>query len=230
MDKQRGRPVLVEFFDVTLPSSLRTLPYIKEWHARYADEGLRVISIHSPGSELGRDEDAVRAAVERLGVEHAVCLDTDLEVWGLYATRGWPSRYLFDQQQKLFEYHHGEGGYHETERAIQELLGIERDLVPHLRPEDDPEALLVVPTEDVEGPYSGPYEAGEVWVVVSGEGVLGVDGTEVPVAGPQALRVARHSRHTSAVLELRPGDGVTVHRTTFAAGLAPEDAVPAEQV
>ena len=42
MDQQRGRPVLVEFWDFCRVNSLRTLPYLKAWHERYADDGLRV--------------------------------------------------------------------------------------------------------------------------------------------------------------------------------------------
>src|SRR3712207_8874541 len=69
MDQQRGRPVLVEFWDFCRVNSLRTLPYLKAWHARYADAGLRVIGIHTGGFPPARDPDAVRAAVARLGIE-----------------------------------------------------------------------------------------------------------------------------------------------------------------
>ena len=34
MDKQRGRPVLLEFWDFCRPNSIHTLPYLKAWHAR----------------------------------------------------------------------------------------------------------------------------------------------------------------------------------------------------
>ncbi len=184
MDQQRGRPVLVEFFDVCRVQSLRTLPYLQAWHERYAEAGLRVVSVHSPGFPPSRDEDVVRAAVARLGIEHAVCLDTEGEVWSLYDNEGWPARYLFDGRGILVDFHLGEGGYAETERAIQEALGIERDVLAPLRPEDDPEALIAVPTPDVEGAYSGPYEAGAAWAVVSGEGVLRVDGEERAIEHP----------------------------------------------
>ena len=50
MDKQRGRPVLIEFWDFCRVNSLRTLPYVKAWHERYAQDGLRVVSVHCPGS------------------------------------------------------------------------------------------------------------------------------------------------------------------------------------
>lgn len=220
MDKQRGRPVLIEFWDFCRPNSIRTLPYVKAWHERYEADGLRVISVHAPGFPPSHDPEAVRAAVERLGIEHPVVIDEKLEIWTWFANRGWPSRYLFDQDGKLFEYHHGEGDYHGTERAIQELLGVERDLVPYVRPQDDPEAMVVVPTADVEGAYEGPYEAGAVWAVLSGAGTVTVNGDTRPVDHPGAYLLLEHPHHTEAVLELRVSDGVTCHATCFGPGLA----------
>src|SRR4051794_23630959 len=84
MDQQRGRPVLLEFWDFCRPASLRTLEYLKAWHERYADQGLRVISVHAPGFAPGRDEAAVAAAVERLGIRHPVLLDTELQLWRIF--------------------------------------------------------------------------------------------------------------------------------------------------
>src|SRR3954451_22372010 len=103
MDKQRGRPVLLEFWDFCRPASLRTLPYLKAWHERYAEAGLRVISVHAPGFAPAADEEAVARAVARLGIEHPVLLDTDLVLWKIYDNEGWPARYLFDPELRLFE-------------------------------------------------------------------------------------------------------------------------------
>src|ERR1700740_2691428 len=75
MDQQRGRPVLIEFWDFCRPNSIRTLPYMKAWHARYADRGLRVIGVHAAGFEPSRDPDAVTAAVARLAVPYPVVVD-----------------------------------------------------------------------------------------------------------------------------------------------------------
>ena len=69
MDQQRGRPVLVEFWDFCRPNSLRTLPYVREWHRRYAGAGLRIVGVHASGFAPSADPGAVRAAVERLGIE-----------------------------------------------------------------------------------------------------------------------------------------------------------------
>ena len=54
--------VLVEFFDTARINSHRTLPYLQGWNARYADHGLRVVGVHSPGYSFGRDRDTVARA------------------------------------------------------------------------------------------------------------------------------------------------------------------------
>jgi hypothetical protein len=220
MDKQRGRPVLIEFFDVCRVHSLRTLPYVKAWHERYADAGLRVISVHAPGYPPSFEEGVVRAAVQRLCIEHPVALDHEFALWQDFGNEGWPARYLFTPQQRLLEFHYGQGAYDETERAIQELLGVEGDVLGPLRPQDAPGAELVVPTDDQQGAWSGPYEAGAVWAVLEGEGTVTVNGTELPVGWTGAHLLVEHPRHTEAVLELDLGPGVACHGVQFEPGLA----------
>jgi thiol-disulfide isomerase/thioredoxin len=219
MDQQRGRPVLVEFWDFCRVNSLRTLPYLKAWHERYAADGLRIVGIHSAGFEPSRDADAVRAAVARLGIEYPVLIDAELESWDLYGIQGWPSRYLWDGEGRLVDFHVGEGGYEEVERAIQQQLGVGREPLAPVRPEDAPSALLQAQTEDRSGPYSGPYEAGGVWAVLSGAGSVRANGREVVVQHPGAYALIEHDRHTAGVLDLELSDGVTCHAVCFTPGL-----------
>jgi hypothetical protein len=219
MDRQLGRPVLLEFWDFCRPNSIRTLPYVRAWHERYEADGLRVIGVHSPGFDPSRDPDAVRAAVWRLGISHPVLLDTELQLWQEYENEGWPARYLWDKRGMLFDYHYGEGSYADTELAIQELLGVTREPLAPLRPEDDPAAELAPQTEDQPGVYSGPYQAGAVWAVLEGSGRAEVNGVEVAVEHPGAYLLVDHGRHTEAVLELTPGPGVVCHATCFTPGV-----------
>ncbi len=220
MDRQRGRPVLVEFWDFCRVNSLRTLPYLTEWHERYADDGLRVIGVHTGAYPPSRDEDEIRAAVERLAIPYPVVIDTDLQVWDLYGNEGWPARYLWDRQGALFSLHYGEGAYAETELEVQGLLGVQRDPVSLVRPEDEPDALLAAQTEDQAGAYSGPYEAGAVWAVAGGRGELRVNGATVAIEHPGCHRLIDHGRHVEGVLELEPGPGVEVYATCFTPGIA----------
>jgi len=217
---QRGRPLLVEFWDFCRPNSLRTLPYVKAWHERYAAAGLRVVGVHCPGFDASREEQAVRDAVSRLGIEYPVLIDSELEVWQDYGNEGWPARYLFDGHARLFDYHYGEGAYAETELAIQELLGVEREPLTPVRPEDVPDARLRAQTADQPGAYRGPYEAGAVWVVLDGSGTLSVNGEERAITHPGAYAVIEHERHSAGRLELELGEGLTCLATCFTPGLA----------
>jgi len=220
MDQQRGRPVLIEFWDFCRPNSIRTLPYLKAWHARYLDRGLRVIGVHSPGFEPSDDPDAVAAAVARLGIEYPVVVDLGHQIWQEYENLGWPARYLWTPDGFLFEFHYGEGGYLETELAIQELLGVEQETLDPARPEDAPGAVLVPQSEDVSGPYSGPYEAGGVWAVFSGSGVATVNGAELQIPHPGAYELIAHEHHTQGVIELSVSDELCVLAVCFTPGLA----------
>jgi hypothetical protein len=225
MDQQLGRPVLIEFWDFCRPNSIRTLPYLKGWHERYADAGLRVIGAHAAGFEPSADADAVRQAVARLEISYPVLVDADFELWQEFGNLGWPARYLFHQEGRLFEYHYGEGAYAETELAIQELLGVQRPPLDPVRPEDAPDAVLTPQSEDVMGLYQGPYEAGGVWAVLDGEGSVSVTGATagraVTVDHPGAYELVSHPRSTSGVLEFELGDGVRCHAVCFTPGLAP---------
>lgn len=243
MHQLLGRPVLIEFWDFCRPNSIRTLPYLKAWHRRYGSEqdGLQVIGIHSPGFEPGRDRQAVIDAVARLEVSYPVLIDSDLEMWKEYENLGWPARYLFDRDGMLFDYHYGEGAYEETELAIQALLASEerpsgdapedavRDMpapLQPLRPEDAPGATLAPQTEDQEGAYSGPYEAGGVWVVLDGCGTLtanggkGAGGVTLHVEHPGAYPLIEHERHTTGVLQLEVGEGLRCLATCFTPSVA----------
>ncbi|HEY2571352.1 MAG TPA: DipZ protein [Solirubrobacteraceae bacterium] len=223
---QRGKPMLVEFWDFCLPNSMRTLPYVKQWHERYADAGLRVIGAHSPGLDVSRDEDAVRAAVRRLEIHHPVLIDSELQLWRDYENEGWPARYLFDGHARLFEYHYGEGAYAETELAIQQLLGVKREPLAPLRPEDAPGATLAAPTAEQPGAYCGLYEAGGVWAVLDGSGaVRASDGStgaavELHVAAPGAYPLLEHDRHTAGELTLELEGELRCLATCFTPGLA----------
>jgi hypothetical protein len=209
--------MLLEFWDFCRVQSLRTLPYMRAWHERYPD--LTVVAVHTAGFPPSHDADAVREAVARLAVPYPVAIDTDFEVWDLYGNLGWPARYLFDDRGMLLHYHYGEGGYDETELAIQELVSSDQPLLAPFRPEEAAGALLEAQTDDVEGPYSGPYTAGGVWAVLEGSGSVEVNGRTIEVDHPGAYELIAHDHSTTEDLSLEIGAGVTCHAVCFTPGL-----------
>ncbi len=220
MEQLGGRPVLLEFWDLCRANSMRTLPYMKAWHERYGPHGLQLIGVHTAGFEASSEAAVVERAVARLQIPYPVVVDTGLEIWERYGTLGWPARYLCDARGMVFEHHLGEGEYGQTERAIQELLGIEEPVLRPIRPEDAPGALLEPQSQDVEGSYSGPYNAGGVWAVLEGSGTATVNGAELAVPDTGCYELISHPRSTSGDLALELGAGLRCHAVCFTPGLA----------
>jgi hypothetical protein len=179
------------------------LPYVQEWHGRYAERGLRVLGVHSPQFDFGRDVATVAAAVRRLGIEFPVALDSAYAIWRLYGNEVWPAMYLWDRRGVLRHYHFAEGAYDETEAAIGEVLReIDADVelpspLPPLRPTDRPGALVQPPTPHrylEQDRAARPVGAGErLRVRYAGAGAVAVlDGrgeVEVLVDGEQVRRL-----------------------------------------
>jgi hypothetical protein len=213
MDRQIGRPILVEFFDFARINSIRTLPYTAAWHERYGPAGLRVIGVHSPGYSFGRDPDIAVPAVEKLGVPYPVVFDPDLLIWREYGNRGWPARYLFDRRGLLRQVHWGEGEYDETEAVIHELLGevdpdaeLPQPMEP-LRPEDRPGAQMEPQTADVALPADAER------IELRGSWAQGPDYLQAQEAGARA------------VVRFRAGEAYAVLSGSMEPGLHPTDGV-----
>src|SRR4051812_28907336 len=125
----RGRVVLVDIWTYSCVNWLRTLPYVRAWADRYRDRGLVVVGVHCPEFGFEHDLDNVRHATRELGVDYAVVIDNDFAIWRSLANQYWPALYLVDRDRRIRFHHFGEGNYEETERAIQELLGIDEETV-----------------------------------------------------------------------------------------------------
>ena len=122
MAELKGRAVLIDFWDYTCVNCIGTLPYVKEWHKRYADAGLTIIGVHTPEFSFAHNGDHVRASIAEHGLEYPIVLDNDYAIWQAYANRYWPAKYLTNHEGYLKYYHFGEGAYRETEEAIQIVL------------------------------------------------------------------------------------------------------------
>jgi thiol-disulfide isomerase/thioredoxin len=125
----RGRVVLVNFWTLTCINWLRQEPYVRAWSQAYRDDGLVVIGVHTPEFGFEHDLDLVREAVKDRDIDYPVAADNDYAVWSAFANRYWPALYFVDREGIIRDEHFGEGRYEESERVIQRLLGVERELV-----------------------------------------------------------------------------------------------------
>jgi thiol-disulfide isomerase/thioredoxin len=153
--------VLIDFWDYACVNCIRTLPYLREWHKRYAGNGLTIIGVHTPEFKFAQLQQQVEAAVAEYEIPYPILLDNQYENWSRFATKAWPTKYLIDTDGYIRFQRQGEGYYQETELAIQMLLRQRDpnvslpDLLPPLREEDTPGAVCYRPTPELYAGYQG---------------------------------------------------------------------------
>ena len=237
-------PALVHIFDFAQLNSVRTMPYLREWHRRYSGAGLSVIGVQAPRFPFGAEPDAVAAGLRRLEVSHPVAIDAEREMWFDYGCEGWPSLFLWGRGGVLRWYHFGEGAYAATEEAIQEELR-EVDALRELpaamdpvRPTDAPDAAVMPPTPELfPGGEDRPlalrerdglevqYEAGGVYATIEGKGEIAaaIDGepaAPIRIEGAGLYGLANHRRHESHELKIDWVSGeLRIWTVSFAAGV-----------
>ena len=118
----RGKVVLIDFWTYTCVNCIRTLPYLKVWHSKYADDGLVILGVHTPEFRFEHDIDNVREAVAKYSLTYPIVQDNNFATWDAFNNRYWPAKYLIDQNGVIRYQHYGEGAYDETEAMIRQLL------------------------------------------------------------------------------------------------------------
>ncbi len=119
----RGKNVvLVDFWTYSCINCQRTLPYLNSWYAKYKDQGLVIIGVSTPEFAFEHVQSNVAAAMKQLGIQYPVVLDNEYKTWNAYNNQFWPHEYLVDIDGYVVHDHIGEGGYAETETAIQAAL------------------------------------------------------------------------------------------------------------
>ena len=212
----RGRVVLVNFWTWTCINWLRQEPYVRAWSQAYRDDGLVVIGVHTPEFSFEHDVDGVRLATRERAIDYPVAVDNGYEVWSAFANRYWPALYFVDAEGMIRDQHFGEGRYEESERVIQRLLGVERELVPvegagveaaadwdHL---GTPETYLG--DERGEWPSYEPQERLQLndWSL-AGEWTIGPENVTLERAGG-SIAFRFHARDAHAVLSRATGEPI----------------------
>jgi len=121
-EQLRGKVVLVDFWTYSCINCIRTIPYVKAWAEKYADQGLVVIGVHAPEFAFEKKLDNVKKALSDFEIGYPVAIDNDYRIWRAFENSYWPAGYLIDAEGQIRYHHFGEGNYGRTEKAIQDLL------------------------------------------------------------------------------------------------------------
>jgi thiol-disulfide isomerase/thioredoxin len=118
------RVVLIDFGTYTCINWLRTLPHIRAWAEKYREHGLLVVGIQTPEFKFEQNLDSVRREVRARGIDWPVVVDNDYEIWEAFSNHYWPALYFVDREGVIRHHHFGEGQYEQSERVLQQLLGL----------------------------------------------------------------------------------------------------------
>jgi cytochrome c biogenesis protein CcdA/glutathione peroxidase-family protein len=122
----KGKVVLIDFWTYSCINCIRTLPYLKEWYAKYHKEGFEIIGVHSPEFQFEQDVNNVKNAVKVDQIQYPVALDNTFTTWRNFQNQYWPAHYLVNKEGKVVYVHFGEGEYDVTENNIRFLLGMDK--------------------------------------------------------------------------------------------------------
>jgi thiol-disulfide isomerase/thioredoxin len=128
-DDLRGHVVVADFWTLTCINWLRTEPYVRAWSQAYRSDGLIVVGVHTPEFTFEHELRHVQRAVTERAIDYPVALDNGYRIWRAFDNHYWPALYFIDTDGVIRDQHFGEGRYEQSEREIQKLLGIERELV-----------------------------------------------------------------------------------------------------
>jgi len=173
-----GYVVLVDFWTYTCVNCLRTLPFLRDWHQKYADSGLVIVGVHAPEFEFEEDPDNVARAIEDQAITYPVAMDNDRETWSAFQNNVWPAKYLVGADGTVAYRHFGEGDYLETEQAIRDALTAEGHDVSGIliggvpEPQLDPDTVGI--TRELYFGYARNYFTGGVYAA-QGEYYDGAD-------------------------------------------------------
>lgn len=125
-----GRVTLLNFWVFTCSNCTNTVPSLVDFDARFRDQGLTIIGVHTPEFPPyagEHDRKNVEKALARQGIKYPIAQDNDRATWDLYGIEYWPSFVLIDKRGQIRyagygEFHVGDQSYHQWEERIKALL------------------------------------------------------------------------------------------------------------
>ena len=136
--REEGKVALVDFWTYTCINCIRTLPYLRAWHDKYADYGLVILGVHTPEFRFEHEYDNVAEATSKFELEYPIVQDNEFGTWRAFENHYWPAKYLIDHNGEIVYHHFGEGKYDETEERIRAALTAAGYDVSEITPDTDP--------------------------------------------------------------------------------------------
>ena len=106
----KGKVVILDFWTLGCINCQHIIPDLKRLEAEFGD-ALTVVGVHSGKYATEHDDESIREAVRRYGLQHPVVNDPDFVFWGAYGANAWPTVAIIDPLGNIVGAHAGEGIY-----------------------------------------------------------------------------------------------------------------------
>jgi thiol-disulfide isomerase/thioredoxin len=117
----RGKAVLLDFWTSGCVNCQHIIPDLERLEEEFPDE-LVVIGVHSGKYDREHEDESVRQAILRFGIEHPVVNDPDFVIWSAYGANAWPTLVLVDPAGNVVGGRSGEQVYDSFRDVIADLV------------------------------------------------------------------------------------------------------------
>ena len=122
LSQLRGRAVLLDFCGTLGCINCQHIVVdLKQLESEFKDT-LIVIGVHSGKYDTEREDESIREAISRLGVQHPVVNDPRFDIWESYDVSAWPTLVLIDPAGNIVGTHAGEGVYNLFQPILTALI------------------------------------------------------------------------------------------------------------
>lgn len=117
----KGKVILLDFWTYCCINCMHIIPDLKKLEAKYSSE-LVVIGVHAAKFNNERDNENIRNAVLRYGIEHPVVADNNFIIWKAYGVKAWPTLVLIDPEGNIVGSDTGEGHFEILDKLIGNMV------------------------------------------------------------------------------------------------------------
>src|SRR5437867_6351858 len=118
----KGQVVLLDFWTYCCINCMHVLPDLAYLERKYQDQPFLVIGVHSAKFANEGQRQTIRAAVSRYEIAHPVIVDENMQLWGEYTVRSWPTLVLVGADGRIVGAVAGEGNLNALDTAIAGAL------------------------------------------------------------------------------------------------------------
>lgn len=125
---RKGKVTVVHFWTFACSNCRANLPSYARLSAKYKDQDVEFVGVHTPELGFERVDANVKAAVEKLGIKYPVLIDTNGRNWLGWKLEYWPTVFVVGKSGTIeFKWvgelgYQGAGGENELDAAIRAAL------------------------------------------------------------------------------------------------------------